>query len=149
MTPAELTDAGGIVALLLSSVGVPLYLNRRKERATHTVQVEKDDANLRDDQREFIAVLQKENATWRREVESLRQTVEHLREEIEQLRAELAAERRQRAESEARMDAETRTRVQLATRRDPRAGDAADEQRITEAGRAAEQREARRQDSAE
>jgi predicted RNase H-like nuclease (RuvC/YqgF family) len=102
MTPVELTELLGVLAAIGSSIGVPLWLNHRKEAAAAEVRAGTNDANLRDDQREFIEVLRQENGTLRAEVTGLRATVAELRDQVDDLRTELATERREREQSEAR-----------------------------------------------
>lgn len=111
-SPAELTNYFGPISLSVMGVWA-WWKNRaaRKERAIGAAQTQaqrdqaeaiKNDANLRDDQREFITVLQNENRTWRAEVAQLHTALDALRADMEKLRAELGTERRARESAESR-----------------------------------------------
>jgi cell division protein FtsB len=74
---------------------------------------ERDDANLRDDQREFIAVLRAENKEFRQRVAALENTIDDLRQEITRLQRLLEGERRDREAAQARLAAELSARDRL------------------------------------
>ena len=97
------TIAVSAVALILSAIGA--YFTFRGKKAEVRVV---DDANLRDDQREFIAVLRSSEAEQRKrgvvletEIQRLRTEMTALREDLAQTRADLAAERAARRAGEA------------------------------------------------
>jgi len=97
------TIAVSAVALILSAIGA--YFTFRGKKAEVRVV---DDANLRDDQREFIKVLRSSEAEQRErgtvletEIQRLRIEMSALREDLAQTRADLAAERVARRAGEA------------------------------------------------
>lgn len=104
------TIAVSAVALILSAIGA--YFTFRGKKAEVRVV---DDANLRDDQREFIAVLrssekeqrersaalEKEIQRLRAEIVALHDDLAETREDLAQTRADLAAERAARRAGEA------------------------------------------------
>lgn len=137
MTPEVLTAVAGFFAAILASWVTPSIRERGKNRRAQNTELTKGDANLRDDQREFIATLQQENKAWRAEIEAMRKTVSELRQEVDNLRGELAAERRKREASEARTGAENTTRARLNN------ADEETERQVSAAGDTAEQQSRR------
>ena len=100
MDPTIVVSAG---ALIVSTIGA--YFALRGKKAEVRVV---DDANLRDDQREFIKVLRSSEAEQRErgialeaEIQRLRTEMTALREDLAQTRADLAAERSARRAGEA------------------------------------------------
>ncbi len=110
MDPVELTTLVGAAVALASSVGFPLYASRHKEKAEKQTAANANEGTILGAQQNFVMTLQKEN-------DKLRKEIDELRNEVEKLRDELAAERRARETSEARITAETQARFQVATAR--------------------------------
>lgn len=100
-SPSELTNYFGPIALLIGGLWTLVKYRISKADKSKRDAV-KDDGNLRDDQREFIQVLQKENREWRTQVDELRKIIDSCRDEIDKLRRELGIERRAREAAEAR-----------------------------------------------
>lgn len=104
-----------VAALALAGSGIAGFFALRGQRVQAKVS---DDANLRDDQREFIAELRSEKAVERDhreklelEVERLRLEIVRLRLELERTRAELEQERQARRAGDAGLQAEHQSRT--------------------------------------
>jgi septal ring factor EnvC (AmiA/AmiB activator) len=105
-----------------------------KDVAREQESAVKNDANLRDDQRELLAMLYERDKASQDRIDKLQGEVDRLRLLVEHLQSQLAAEQRMREASDARAVAESSARQRL------RISSTADEREITEMGDTAEQK---------
>lgn len=105
-----------------------------RDAAKETESAVKNDANLRDDQRELLAMLYERDKASQERIDKLQSEVDRLRLLVEHLQSQLAAEQRMREASDARAAAESLARRRL------RISSTADEREITEMGDTAERK---------